>query len=102
MKNYILRPNISLYPGIRVDKDTKLEYRNDHVEQTVEGLVFRSVVRVIGETFNSVCETTVQLQEGDILIYEEEGRGYIKPVESFVEIQEAIKDLENIKELGGE
>lgn len=102
MKNYILRPNISLYPGIRVDKDTVLEYKNDHVEQTIRDLVFRSVVKVSGETFESVCETTVRLQEGDILIFEDEGRGYIKPVEAFVEIQEAIKDLENIKDLGGE
>lgn len=101
MKNYILRPNISLYPGIRVDKDTKLEYKNDHVEQKVEGLVFHSVTRVSGDTFESVCETTVQLQEGDILILEDEGRGYIKPVEPLVEIQEAINDLENIKDLGG-
>ena len=102
MKNYILRPNISLYPGIRVDKDTVLEYKNDHVEQKVEGLVFHSIVKVSGDTFESVCETTVQLQDGDILIFEDEGRGYIKPVEAFVEIQEAIEDLENIKELGGE
>lgn len=102
MKNYILKPNISLYPGIRVDKDTKLEYKNDHVEQSVENLVFHSVVKVSGDTFESVCETIVQLQDGDILIFEDEGRGYIKPVEAFVEIQEAIEDLENIKELGGE
>ena len=102
MKNYILKPNISLYPGIRVDKDTKLEYKNDHVEQRLQNLVFHSIVKVSGEGYDSVCETTVQLQEGDILIYEEEGRGYIKPVESFVEIHEAIEDLENIKDLGGE
>lgn len=102
MKNYILRPNISLYPGIRVDKDTVLEYRNDKVEQRVENLVFHSIVKVSGDTYDSVCETTVRLQDGDILIFEDEGRGYIKPVEAFVEIQEAIEDLENIKELGGE
>ena len=43
---------------------------------------------------------TIKLKEGDILIFEEEGRGYIKPVEDFVTIEEAIGDLTNIKDLG--
>jgi hypothetical protein len=60
------------------------------------------VTKVKGDNFESVYDTTIQLQEGDILIFEDEGRGYIKPVESFVTIAEAIEDLENIKDLGGE
>ena len=32
-------------------------------------------------------------------IFEEEGRGYIKPVEQFVTVEEAIKELECIKEV---
>ena len=40
------------------------------------------------------------LEEGDVLIFEEEDRGYIKPVEHFVTIAEAIDDLTNIKDLG--
>ena len=35
-----------------------------------------------------------------ILVFEEEGRGYIKPVEQFVTIEEAIEELTNIKDLG--
>ena len=34
------------------------------------------------------------------LIFEEEGRGYIKPAEEIVTIAEAIEDLTNIKDLG--
>ena len=100
MKNFIRKPSIDLYPGILVYKDTVLEYKNDNVEQKLENLVFHSVTKVKGDTFESVYDTTVQLQEGDILIFEEEGRGYIKPVEPFVTIAEAINDLENIKDLG--
>ena len=37
--------------------------------------------------------TTITLEEGDVLVFEEEGRGYIKPVEEFVTIGEAIEDL---------
>lgn len=100
MKNFIRKPSIDLYPGIKVTKDTSLEYKNENVEQNVENLVFHSVTKVKGENFEGTYDTTVQLKEGDILIFEEEGRGYIKPVEPFVTIQEAIDDLENIKDLG--
>ena len=98
--NFVRKPSIDLYPGIRVDKDTVLEYKNENVQQTVEDLVFHSVTKVKGESFESTYDTTIQLQDGDILIFEEDGRGYIKPVDPFVTIKEAIDDLENIKDLG--
>ena len=98
--NFIRKPSIDLYPGIRVTKDTKLEYKNKGVKQTVENLKLHSVTTIKGESFKSKYDTTVQLKEGDILIFEEEGRGYIKPVEAFVSIEEAIEELTNIKDLG--
>lgn len=98
--NFIKRPSIDLYPGIRVTKDTELEYKNEHVKQTVKDLVLHSVAKVKGDGFKSKYDTTIELVEGDILIFEDEGRGYIKPVEGFVTIEEAIADLENIKDLG--
>ena len=100
--NFIRKPSIDLYPGIRVDKDTVLEYKNENVKQTLKNLVFHSITKVNGDGFKSKYDTTIQLQEGDILIFEAEGRGYIKPVEAFVAITEAIEELENIKDLGGE
>ena len=100
--NFVRKPSIDLYPGIRVDKDTVLEYKNENVKQTLKDLVFHSVTKVNGDGFKSKYDTTINLKEGDILIFEAEGRGYIKPVEPFVTIEEAIKDFENIKDLGGE
>ena len=100
MEVYIKKPSIDLYPGIRVSKETVLEYKNESVEQKLENLVLHSVAKVKGENFESVYDTTIQLKEGDILVYEEEGRGYIKPVEEFVTIAEAIEDFTNIKDLG--
>ena len=100
MEVFIRKPSIDLYPGIRVDKDTILEYKNENVEQKLEKLVFHSVTKVKGDGFESVYDTTIHLKEGDILVFEEEGRGYIKPVEPFVTIAEAIDDLENIKGVG--
>ena len=98
--NYIRKPSIDLYPGVRVEKDTVLEYKNEHVDQKLENLVFRSKTKVKGENFESVYDTTIYLKEGDILVFEEEGRGYIKPVDEFCTIAEAIEDLTNIKDLG--
>ena len=100
MQVFIRKPSIDLYSGVRVDKDTVLEYKNDNVEQTLKKLVFHSVTKVKGDSFESVYDTTIQLKEGDVLVFEAEGRGYIKPVEDFVTIAEAIEDLTNIKGVG--
>ena len=97
---YILRPSIDLYDGVKVTKDTVLEYKTENVEQTIKDLKMRSVTKVKGDNFEGVYDTTVNLNEGDILIFEDGGRGYIKPVEPMATIEEAIKDLENIRELG--
>ncbi len=100
MQRFIRKPSIDMYAGIRVNKDTKLDYENENVTQHLTNLVFHSVTKVKGEGFESTYDTTIYLKEGDILVFEEEGRGYIKPVEEFVTIGEAIEDFENIKDLG--
>ena len=102
MQKFIRKPSVDLYPGIRVDKKTTFQYTNENVDQKLVDLVFHSVTKVKGDGYKSVYTTTIQLQEGDILLFEENGRGYIKPVEGFVAIEEAIEDLTSIKDLGGE
>lgn len=100
MEVFIRKPYIDLFCGIVVGKDTKLEYKNENVEQSLENLVFHSKTKVKGEGFESIYDTTINLAEGDVLIFEEDGRGYIKPVEGFCTIKEAIEELENIKDIG--
>lgn len=100
MQNFIRKPSIDLMPGIRVTKDTNIEYKNENVKQTIRNLVLHSVTTIKGEGFKSKYDTTIRLEEGDVLVFEEDGRGYIKPVEGFVTIEEAIDDLTNIKDLG--
>lgn len=100
MQVFIRKPSIDLYPGVRVDKDTVLEYENENVKQAVRDLVFHSVTKVKGDGYESTYDTTIHLEVGDVLIYEEEGRGYIKPVDGFVTIADAIDDLTHIKDLG--
>lgn len=98
MEKFIQSPDIQMYLGIRVDKDTKIEYENDNVEQTIENLTLKSKTTIKSEDFESVYDTTIKLQEGDVLILEDEKRGYIKPVEKMVSVDEAIETLNNIKE----
>lgn len=102
MQRFINKPSIDMYGGIKVDKNTKINYKNETVNQTIENLVFKSITKVVGEDYESEYHTTIQLKEGDILIFEEEGRGYIKPVEEFMTISDAITELENIKDLDKE
>jgi len=97
MEKFISKPSIDMMPGIRVDKTTEFKYENDNVKQELKDLKFKSITTIKGENFKSEYHTEIDLQEGDILIFEDEGRGYIKPVESFVSVDEAIKELENIK-----
>lgn len=99
MEKFIRKPSIDMFGGIRVTKDTVFEYKNDRVQQTLNNLVFKSVTKVTGEGYESTYDTTIHLKEGDILIFEEEGRGYIKPVEEFVTVKEAIEELKCIEDL---
>lgn len=98
MEKFILKPSIDMHAGIRVKKDTEFEFKNDKVDQTLKDLVFKSIVKVTGDGYESAYHTTIELKEGDILIFEEEGRGYIKPVQELVTVAEAIEELEYIKE----
>ena len=99
MEKFIRKPSIDMLAGIKVSKDTVLEFENDKVRQTVKDLVFHSVTHVKGDGFNSLYDTTIYLNEGDVLVFEEAGRGYIKPVEEFVTVTEAIEELKCIEDL---
>lgn len=99
MEVFMRKPSIDLYPGVRVDRGTEFEYKNKNVEQSLKELVFRSVTHVKGDGYTSTHDTVIELKEGDVLVFEEEGRGYIKPVEDMVTVREAISELECIKEL---
>ena len=99
MDRFIRKPSIDMLAGIRVTKNTRIEFSNEHVSQSLKNLVFRSVTKIKGENYKSTYDTTIYLKEGDVLIFEEESRGYIKPVEEFVSVEEAIAELECIKDL---
>lgn len=100
MQRFVRKPSVDMLAGIKVTKKTMIVFKNENVEQTIKDLVFHSVTKVKGDSYKSIYDTTIQLEEGDVLIFEEEGRGYVKPVEEFVTIAEAIEDYKNIEDLG--
>ena len=95
------QPNIDMVAGIKVDKDTDITYENEGIKQTIKDLVLHSVMTIKGENYESTYDTTINLSEGDVLVFEEEGRGYIKPVETFMTVEEAIEELECVRETMG-
>jgi hypothetical protein len=95
------QPNIDMVAGIKVDKDTDITYENEGIKQTIKDLVLHSVMTIKGENYESIYDTTINLSEGDVLVFEEEGRGYIKPVETFMTVEEAIEELECVRETMG-
>lgn len=98
-KKFIKKPSIDMYAGIKVTKDTKFEYRTDKVEQVLENLHFHSVTKAVGMNYEGIYDVHIQLKEGDVLLFEDEGRGYIKPVEDMMTVAEAIEELECIKDI---
>lgn len=94
----IRQPSIDMVAGIVVTKDTDLTYENEGVKQSIKDLVLRSKMTIKGESYKSTYNTTIYLNEGDVLVFEEGGRGYIKPVERFVTVDEAIEELKCVHE----
>ena len=43
MQKFIRKPSIDMYPGIKVDKQSTLEYENENVKQTLKNLKFHSL-----------------------------------------------------------
>lgn len=102
MRRFIKKPALDMLAGIKVTKETEITFENEYVKQEIKDLVLHSITTVKGEGYTSTYDTIIDLKEGDVLIFEEDSRGYVKPVEDFVTITEAIEDLENIKDLDKE
>lgn len=96
---YVPRPTTDCYYGITVTKDTKESFKNDRVKQTIENLTLKSEFKVKNEYFESVTKTKIKLKEGDILLLEEDNRGYFLPKDvAMGSIDEAIEDMMFLKE----
>lgn len=101
MNKYMKIPDVTLYAGVKVDKDTKLKFESENgkIKQELNNLKFVQVEIREADNFESETKTTIYLKEGMVVLYENENRGYVVPVDRYVRISEALEDLECIKDL---
>lgn len=96
---FIKKPSVDMYAGLKVTKETELTFENENVKQELKDLVLYTEMTIKGEGYESTTSTKIYLEEGDVLLFEDEDRGYIKPIETFMTVAEAIEELNCIKEV---
>lgn len=97
---FVIMPDCKdTFEGIRVTKDTKIEFKNRKVEQKIENLKLYSKTTIIGENFKSITDLEMDLQDGEILLLEQENRGYFLARNLMIgTVDQAIEEYEFIKE----
>lgn len=101
MKKYMRIPDVTLYAGVKVNKDTNLSFESEDgkIKQELKNLEFVQYEKREADNFESETKTTIHLKDGMVVLFENEYRGYVVPVERYVRIGEALADLECIKDL---
>lgn len=93
---FVEQPNIDVKVGIKVTKETEIEYKSENVEQKLKDLVLETILEDEGtngiNTYKSKSYITINLNDGDILLFNEE-RGYYMPPYPMVSIEDAISDI---------
>jgi hypothetical protein len=99
---FVEQPNIELKEGIKVTKETDIEYSNEKVTQTLKDLVLNTTVKDEGtngfNTYKSTSNIELLLNEGDILLFHEE-RGYYMPPYPVETIDDAISDINSLSDI---
>nr|DAO32472.1 MAG TPA: hypothetical protein [Caudoviricetes sp.] len=99
MKYYVLRPDLTPYEGMIVNKDSKLKFKNEKVEQKLENLKLTTKQKVVTDKYTTKSELTINLDEGEILLFENENRGWFLPAQSIGTIETAINDYKTLAEV---
>lgn len=99
---FVEQPVLDLKEGIKVTEETELLYKNDKVEQVLKNLVLETILDDSGSngvnTYKSKSYLSINLNPGDILLYDEQ-RGYYMPPYPVVSIDDAINDINSLAEL---
>lgn len=98
MNYYVLRPDLTPYEGMVVNKKSKFEFKNEKVEQKLENLELITLQKIKTEKYTSENKLTIHLEEGDTLLFEKENRGWFLPAQSIGTIETAITDYKGLAE----
>lgn len=97
---FVEQPNIDVKEGIKVTKETEIKYKSKKVEQELKDLVLKTILEDEGtngfNTYKSKSYITINLNAGDILLFNEE-RGYYMPPYPMVSIEDAISDIGSLE-----
>jgi hypothetical protein len=99
---FVEQPSIELKEGIKVTKETELSYKNEKVVQCLKDLVLETILEDEGtngiNTYKSRSYLTINLNDGDILLFNEQ-RGYYMPPYPVVAIDDAISDISSLRDI---
>lgn len=95
MNRYIVRPDITIYEGIGVTKETELEFSNENVKQEIKDLVLTTVMTDKNEEYESETKLKIFLKEGYKLLFDEV-RGYYLPAIPVDSIEDVIANYNAI------
>lgn len=96
MEKFYVTPDITGYPGIIVKKDTEKTFENIGVKQTLKDLTLTTELHETGEKYESKSTITINLTEGDILLYDEQ-KGYKLPGIQMQTAEEIANDFNAIR-----
>lgn len=101
MELFVEQPNLEMKRGVSVTADTKLTYKTEKVQQSIENLVLETHIKEAGSngynSYESESHIKIQLQPGNILLFDEE-RGYYMPKYPVTTINDAISDISSLED----
>ena len=97
-ENYVRNPDITVYKGLKVKKDTNIEFKSKNGKQKIKNLIYTRWEKIEAENYTTETKTTVPLKEGQLVLFNGEEQGYVIPLEQFKTLDEAIEDIEAMKE----
>lgn len=96
---YVFIPDLEPYEGIKVNKETVIKFKNDKVKQTIKDLKLVSIYTFKCDKYISTNKLEMNLEEGEILLFEGENRGWFLPKDIGVcSIDEAIEQYGILKD----
>ena len=102
MKRFLIKPDIDIFEGIIVNKDTDISYKNERVQQEIKELKLKSKIITRDSNginnYESKTDLTIYLNDGDILLFDE-NRGYYLPATPMQTIGDVVEDMQALKNL---
>lgn len=97
MEKFFIRPDITIYTGVRVTKETELEFINEDrtIKQKLKDLVLTTDLSNKGSDFETQSVVKNFLNKGDILIFNNI-KGYQVPSLPLATAKEIKEDFESL------